>query len=51
MPASARRSRSPPRVLFNLNALSNAFTVTTGKSLTLSTPFAFGALDQRGLQE
>jgi autotransporter-associated beta strand protein len=29
--------------LFNLNAASNAFTVTTGKSLTLSSAFAFGA--------
>ncbi|MCX6889775.1 MAG: autotransporter-associated beta strand repeat-containing protein, partial [Verrucomicrobia bacterium] len=29
---------------FNLNAVNNAFTVTAGKTLTLSSPFAFGAL-------
>jgi autotransporter-associated beta strand protein len=29
---------------FNLNAVSNAFTVTNGKTLTLSSPFTFGAV-------
>ncbi|NBV52685.1 MAG: hypothetical protein EBR83_04010, partial [Verrucomicrobia bacterium] len=29
---------------FNLNAVSDAFTVTTGKTLTLTSPFSFGAL-------
>ncbi len=32
---------------FNLNAVDNAFTVTAGKTLTLSTPFALGALTNK----